>query len=194
MELITIIFLTIAITLTASIYLKSQKISKLSSHKGISSISKAFLFLTITYTLQLSTKLLTLSISSKSILITLLEPIQIYLFTISALYLTTSMFWKNSQKDSTILHAIAILTAIISNFTETLALALTVIYALASVKAHENYCLKKTIFSQAHLIAFSLLTLANLTLFLEISPISNQAMTIAAFAIFLYGTLKSAKK
>jgi len=191
--MITTLYLTLALILTTTIYLKTQKISNLSTHQGIQLINKSFLFLSIAYLLQILITTSTLPFSKLAIFNALTNPVATYLFTISALYLSTSLFWKNQTKDSTPLHSLAILITILNNFTNILPLVLTAIYTFTAFKAYENYTFKKTIFSQSLLIAIALLALASLSsIFYNLS--SSYAMNLTAFSIFLYGTLKTMKK
>ncbi len=191
--MITTIFLILAIILTTSTYIKTRKISRLSAHQGIRLTNQAFLFFAIAYTIAFITSTTTLPFFKLAILKFFAIPIQTYLLTLAALYLAVSLFWKNSVKDVAPLHIIALLTLILNNFTNILPLTLTAIYSITAIKSYENYTTKKTIFSQSHLIAISLLALANLIIFITFQSITSQAMTLTAFSIFLYGTLKTIK-
>jgi len=191
--MITTIFYILAITTTLSIYLKTKKISTLSNHQGIKLTNQAFLFFALAYIIQFLTSSTSLPISKLSILQALTQPVQIYLFTIAALYLSTSIFWKNSQHDKTPLHMIALLVTILSNFTNVLTLTLITIYAYTTIKSYINYQTKKTNFSEFYLIAIVLLLTSNTLNLLNFSLLTSQAMTTTAFTIFLYGTLKTIK-
>ncbi len=191
--MLTLIFLIAAIIITASIYLKTHKISKLSSHQGIRLTNQAFFLFALAYIISLLAIISPLSISKASILQALSVPIKTYLFTAAALYLSASLFWKDSKHDKAPLHIITLLVVILNNFTNILPLALTAIYTFTSIQAYTNYQTKKTKFSQVHLISIALLTLANLILTVNYSLLTTQLMTITAFSIFLYGTLKTIK-
>lgn len=193
--MITTIFLILAIITTLSIYIKTHKISKLSTHQGIQLTNQAFLFFALAYIVQFLTSSSSLPISKSAILYTLAQPIQTYLTILAALYLSASLFWKDSQNDKSPLHIIALLVAILNNFTNVLTLTLTAIYTYTTITAYTNYQIKKTNFSQVHLIAIVLLLTSNLILLLTpYSLFPSQAMTITAFSIFLYGTHKTIKK
>ena len=189
----TTLFHVLAIIITLSIYFKTAKISKLSSHQGIHLHNKAFLFFALFYILAFISTTTSLSFSKLSILVALTSPIQTYLITIAALYLSASLFWKNSKQDKTPLHVLALLITIINNFTQILPQALIVIYAFTSITSYTNYSIKKTKFSQVHLIAISLLLLSSIISLTNSLLLTSQAMTITAFSIFLYGTLKTIK-
>jgi hypothetical protein len=191
--MITQIFQILAIIITLSIYLKTKKISRLSNHKGIRLINSSFLFFALFYIISFLISSSSLSFSKLSILNALASPFQTYLITIAALYLSASIFWKNSKKDKTQLHIIALLVVILNNFTNILTLTLIVIYTYTSITAYTNYKNKKTTFSQFYLIAIALLLTSNILTLINFSSTTTQAMTITAFSIFLYGTLKTIK-
>ncbi|MBS3087256.1 hypothetical protein J4226_01560 [Candidatus Pacearchaeota archaeon] len=188
--MITTLFLILAIITTLSIYIKTKKIKTLSQHQGIRLYNQAFLFFAISYILQFLTSTSSLTIAKLSILQALTSPIQTYLFVVAALYLSASLFWKNKTKNQSQLHIIALLVVILNNFTEILTLTLITIYTYSTIVAYTNYQTKKSTFSQLYLIAIFLLVLANLSsIFYNLY--SSYSMTITAFSIFLYGTLKT---
>jgi|GEM_PF-6596502 hypothetical protein len=191
--MITTLFLILAIITTLSIYIETRNISRLSSHQGIKLINQAFLFLSLAYITAFLTSTSSLNIAKLSILTALTQPLQTYLFTIAALYLAASLFWKNQKKDASPLHIIALLTTILNNFNEILPLVLTAIYAITAIQAYTNYEKKKTTFSQFYLMAIALLLTSSILTLINFSELTSQAMTIAAFSIFLYGTLKTIK-
>lgn len=196
--MITTLYLIAAITITLSTYLKTQKISRLSSHPGIRLINSSFLFFAIYFTISFLFSSSNLPFSKLAILSSLASPIQTYLITIASLYLAASLFWKDKKKDKTPLHTIALIVVILtaqplipnSNLLE---LTLIVIYAYTSITAYTNYQVKKTPFSQIYLIAIALLLTSNILTLINSAIITAQAMTLTAFAIFLYGTLKTIK-
>ena len=191
--MITTLFQILAIILTTSIYIKTRKISTLSSHQGINLINSAFLFFSLAYITTFLIQTASLNIARQSILQALTSPIQTYLFTIAALYLAASLFWKNQKKETSPLHIIALLVTVLSNFTSILTLTLTTIYAITTIQAYTNYQKKKTPFSQIYLIAIALLLISQILTLINFAPITPQSMTITAFSIFLYGTLKIIK-
>ncbi len=189
----TTLFQIIAIILTSSIYIKTRHISKLSSHQGIRLINQAFLFFAISFTIAFLTSTSSLSVSKSAILYSLSQPIQTYFLTIAALYLSASLFWKNQKRDPSPLHIIALLITILNITTNILPLTLTAIYAYSSLTAYTNYTEKKTTFSQFYLIAITLLLTSNILQLLNFPFLISHSMIIAAFSIFLYGTLKTIK-
>jgi hypothetical protein len=188
--MITTILQLLTLLLTTTIYLKTKKIATLSNHQGINLINTAFLLFTLYYLISLTTTLISLPISKTAILLALTSPIQTYLLTAAALHLSASLFWKGTKHNSTPLHIIALLVVVISNFTNILTLTLITIYAYTTIIAYTNYQSKKTTFSQIYLIAIFLLLLSSITSHFSLPTAYSNAMTLTAFAVFLYGTMK----